>query len=235
MDSTLFVKIFGPKQINCWWQTSTIPGSFTYFLLILHCVILPHLICARCVIRLIIFHLHPLCYVVKVIKTEKGVFQSCDGTIGIQQATHVEFVTVPLVSRARSTANQRQRFPLEVTRQHGGRGAGTRLWLICRRTRKENICCQPQPTSTWSHILMNLDFWLRFFLFLQNYQTPDFWTKVCALTFLTKYHIQSLHTIMADGLQYVYVECMMSSNGKQSCKIEPQYKLTQADLLGHKV
>lgn len=41
--------------------------------------------------------LHPLCYVTEVIQIENGVLQSCDGAVCIQQATHVEFVTVSLV------------------------------------------------------------------------------------------------------------------------------------------
>ena len=66
------------------------------------------------VIKLIL-HLHPFSYVIKVIQVEKGVFQSCDGAVRIQQTTHVEFVTVPLVPRTRSPTGQCQRLSLEVT------------------------------------------------------------------------------------------------------------------------
>lgn len=49
-----------------------------------------------CIIKLITgnCHLHPLRYVIEVIQIEKGVFQSCNGAVCIQQTTDVEFVAV---------------------------------------------------------------------------------------------------------------------------------------------
>ena len=83
-------------------------------------------------------HLHPLCQVIKAVQFKEGVLQSGDGAVCIQQATHVEFVAVASVPRARSPAQQGQRLSLEVTGQHGGGGAGTRVRLICQWYR-ENI------------------------------------------------------------------------------------------------
>lgn len=84
-------------------------------------------------------HLHPLCYVIEVIQIEKGIFQSGNGAICIQQTTHVEFVTVSPVPWTRSAADQWQGLPLKVTGEHGGGGAGTRLRLICHGNRKKLI------------------------------------------------------------------------------------------------
>lgn len=81
-------------------------------------------------------HLHPLSYVVKVVQIEDGVFQSGYGTVGVQQTTHMEFVAVALVPGARCPSDQWQRFPLELTGEHGGGGAGTRLRLLCHGYRK---------------------------------------------------------------------------------------------------
>lgn len=110
----------------------------------LHRDLFRHLTSPECVIRLIIgnLHLHPLCHIIEVVQIEKGVLQSCDGSVCIQHATHVEFIAVTSVSRARSTADQRQRFSPEVTRQHGRRGAGTGLRLICHRQREKIIRAQ---------------------------------------------------------------------------------------------
>lgn len=75
-------------------------------------------------------HLHPLGHVIKVIQMEEGVLQSGDGPVGVQQATHVEFVAVTLILRTRSSAHEGQRFVLKISRQHWGGGADTRLRIV---------------------------------------------------------------------------------------------------------
>lgn len=93
-------------------------------------------------------HLHPFAHVIKFIQMEKGVLQSGDGAVGVQEATHVELVAVSFVPRARGTTNQGQRLSLELARQHGGSGAGTRLRLICSTCTRTTVNTAHSPLSS---------------------------------------------------------------------------------------
>lgn len=84
------------------------------------------------------FHLHPLSEVFKVAQMEEWVFQPGNGPVGIQQTTHLELITVPLVLWARGAADQRQQLFLKVVGKHGRGGAGARVWFIWKTT----ICNQ---------------------------------------------------------------------------------------------
>lgn len=79
-------------------KPDTVCGHDILIVCHLYCNFFQHVINAviLCAMKLIL-HLHPLSYVIEVIQVEKGVFQSCDGAVRIQQTTHVEFVAVSLV------------------------------------------------------------------------------------------------------------------------------------------
>lgn len=83
------------------------------------------------------FHLHPLPEVVEVVQIEDGVLEPGDGSVGVQQATHVELIAVPLVLRARGAPHRRQQLLLKVAGQHGRGGAGARVRFVCQ-PRKNN-------------------------------------------------------------------------------------------------
>lgn len=108
-------------------------------------------------------HLHPLCYVFKVIQMEEGVLQPCYGAICIQEATHLELVAVSAVIRARSSTHQRQRFFLELMGQHRGGGASARFRLTCNKTShtysRMNAWCHDVTSGhscLWEHSVLRL-------------------------------------------------------------------------------
>lgn len=71
---------------------------------------------------------------------KKGVLQSRDGAVCIEDAAYVKFVAVSTVSRARRTTHQGQHFFVEVIGQNRRCGACTSLRLIYKKykQRKSN-------------------------------------------------------------------------------------------------